>query len=333
MARNDSSAQDSFPQLRFDSRACCLDLADSTARLLERFRIGLFHLLQSAAGTEQRLWPWQALAGPLRRDTVWWLGAAVALGFTVVKLWRTRRWFLREESFWTLMLALAPMGFLFLHPHPWAYMLVLPCPLPRYVDGGLVAPSSPASNIDFPRWRGRPRASASIFSLQRTRPGVHTSARWRLHALDKSPPCANFETLRSRRIESSTLPASRTFLKPCTAEWYLDTLFKEPAREGDVDAGDEASRPRRMSMGAQHIANDTTPEKLPRPASREGTSCMSWLAGWFSTRAIPVSKQWNPGPHFLTLSSTRSGKPSEDEADQFTITQENTKTLGESLTK
>jgi len=70
----------------------------------------------------------EASAGSLRRDAGWRLGEAAEVGVKVAQRWRTRQRFLREQSFWTLMFALAPMGFLSLHSHPWAYMLVLPVP-------------------------------------------------------------------------------------------------------------------------------------------------------------------------------------------------------------
>jgi hypothetical protein len=184
-----------------------------------------------AVGTEQRFWPWTALAGTLRRDAVWWLGAAAAAIFTVAQLGRIRRRLIREQSFWNLMFALAPMGFLFLHPHPWAYMLVLPVPFLSLLMANLLTPRfQRATAISL--LGGIVLVLLLQFAAARNSPW---SAYLSSLAAPRSRQVATLRQLRElanpedKIIDPSGLAY---FLKPCTAEWYLDALFEGRAAKG-----------------------------------------------------------------------------------------------------
>jgi hypothetical protein len=185
-----------------------------------------------AAGTEVRMAPWESLGSTFRRDTVWWLGALLAVVATIWRLPRSRRALLAGRDLWTLGFALAPMGFLFLHPHPWAYMLVLPAPFLALLMAERLADAAP---------RPAPALVAGglalVLTLQWAAAG---SSPWQAYfnslAAPRDRQVATLRLLRERQIDGDRIfdPSGLAyFVEPCVSEWYLDTLFEESAERGN----------------------------------------------------------------------------------------------------
>ncbi len=184
-----------------------------------------------AAGTEARMAPWESLGGTFRRDTVWWLGSLLAVIATAWRLPRSRRALLAGRDLWTLGFALAPMGFLFLHPHPWAYMLVLPAPFLALLMAERLAEAAP---------RPAPALVAGglvvVLALQWA---ATRGSPWQQYpdslAAPRDRQVATLRLLRERQVEGDRIfdPSGLAyFVEPCVGEWYLDTLFEETAERG-----------------------------------------------------------------------------------------------------
>jgi hypothetical protein len=123
------------------------------------------------------------------------------------------------------------MGFLFLHPHPWAYMLVLPIPfLAVLMADLLIPPLQRATSVSL--LGGVVLALLLQFAVARNSPW---SAYLSSLAAPRTRQVATLRQLRDlaepedRIIDPSGLAY---FLRPCTAEWYLDALFEERAAKG-----------------------------------------------------------------------------------------------------
>ena len=184
-----------------------------------------------AAGAESSVAPWESLAGPLRRDAVWWLGALLAVIATIWRLPRRRRELIAGRDLWTLGFALAPLGFLVLHPHPWAYMLVPPAPFLALLMAERLADAAP---------RPAPALTAGALALVLALQWAATrSSPWQEYfdalAAPRERQVATLRLLRERQIEGDRIfdPSGLAyFIRPCIREWYLDTLFEEPAARG-----------------------------------------------------------------------------------------------------
>ncbi len=205
--------------------AALLGLGDELAAVYRTF-FGL------AAGASERLAPWESLAGTLRRDTVWWLGALLAVVATVWRLAAggARRLLERRDS-WTLAFALLPLGFLFLHPHPWAYMLTLPAPFLALLMAERLAEAAARPS---PRWVAAALAVVLVLQWAATR-----ATPWQVYldalAAPRGPQVETLRLLRARALPGDRIfdPSGMAyFVDPCIGEWYLDTLFREPARRG-----------------------------------------------------------------------------------------------------
>jgi len=184
-----------------------------------------------AAETETRMAPWESLAGTVRRDSVWWLGALLATIATIWRLPRSRRALLAGRDLWTLGFALAPLGFLFLHPHPWAYMLVLPAPFFARLMAERLADAAP---------RPAPALVAGGLALVLALQWAATrTSPWQEYfdavAAPRDRQVATLRLLRERQAEGDRIfdPSGLAyFVEPCVSEWYLDTLFEESAARG-----------------------------------------------------------------------------------------------------
>jgi hypothetical protein len=189
-----------------------------------------------AAGAETRPGPWEALGGTFRRDAVWWLVALAGVGGTLVRFrGRTLDAEVASPDLWALGLAAVPLGFLFVHPHPWPYMLALPAPFLAFLAARRF--------LEIPSARGRLAATASIVALV----GVQSLTRFSPFPVfsasltaRRDTEVATLELLRrvarpgDRIIDPSGLAY---FLPPCTRQWYLDSLFREKAWKGTWMAG------------------------------------------------------------------------------------------------
>ena len=184
-----------------------------------------------AAGTESRMAPWESLGSTFRRDSVWWLGALLAVIATIWRLPRSWPALVGGRDLWTLGFALAPMGFLFLHPHPWAYMLVLPAPFLALLMAERLADAAP---------RPAPTLVAGGLALVLALQWAATrGSPWQVYfdslAAPRDRQVATLRLLRERRIDGDRIfdPSGLAyFVEPCIGEWYLDTLFEESAERG-----------------------------------------------------------------------------------------------------
>ena len=184
-----------------------------------------------AARAEIRLDPWEALRPTFGRDATWWLMAVAAVGATLFRF-RGKRFDDEAPSpdLWALLFAGVSVGILFLHPHPWAYMLALPAPF--------LALLAARRFLEIPSVRGRLIAVAAIAALVTVQTLTRLSP---LPAFEASyterrdAEVANLRLLRrvarpgDRVVDPSGLAY---FLPPCTTQWYLDSLFREGARKG-----------------------------------------------------------------------------------------------------
>jgi hypothetical protein len=185
-----------------------------------------------ATGTETRQLPWESLGGTFRRDTVWWLGALLAVIATIWRLPRSRQTLLAGRDLWTLGFALAPLGFLFLHPHPWAYMLVLPAPFLALLMAERLVEAAP---------RPTPALAAGTLALVLVLQWAATRTNpWQEYfdslAAPRTRQVATLRLLRERLQDGDRIfdPSGLAyFVEPCVQEWYLDTLFEESAERGE----------------------------------------------------------------------------------------------------
>ncbi len=195
-----------------------------------------------------RLWPWQSsMATTFVRDLAFWLAAFAAAIGAILELVRRRPPGWREDvDVWALLFLIVTLGFPFVHPMPWPYMLALPAPFAAI----LLARRGAA----WARGRARLPALAAVaaavgFQTFAARSPVG-AAYWISLASPREPEVEALRLL--RRVAS---PSERVFdpsgmayfLPPCTRDWYIDSLFREGAREGtwmaEVPALDPAACP------------------------------------------------------------------------------------------
>ncbi len=185
-----------------------------------------------AAGTAERVAPWKALVGTLRRDTVWWLAALLAVTATCWRLAAARRPRLAGRDPWTLAFALVPLVFLLVHPHPWAYMLLLPAPFLALLMAERLAEATPRP---APALVGAALAAALALQWAATR-----ATPWQVYGESLAAPRAR-QVATLRLLRARAAPTDRIFdpsglayfVAPCIGEWYLDTLFREGAARGE----------------------------------------------------------------------------------------------------
>ncbi len=198
--------------------------------------VALYRGFVTVASGEPKLWPWQALGVTFTKDAIWWISAFLALALSARDLLRALRSGrdLRDPRTWGILFAGVPLLFLFIHPHPWAYMLAVPAPFLAYL----------MARVLLSRLRhGSPRRRASIVGVLGGAlllfylgtglwPGLHYVAALQV------PMTQQVETLRALRefaapeeriIDPSGLAY---FQAPCVKEWYLDALFGNLAAQG-----------------------------------------------------------------------------------------------------
>ncbi len=189
--------------------------------------------LRLGASAGARLWPWQSsMATTFVRDLAFWLAAFAAALAAALDLARRRPPAWREDpDVWALLFLAFTLGFPFVHPMPWPYMLALPAPFAAILlvrRAGVWA-------------RGRARlpalaAAAAAVCLQTFVFGSPVGAAYWISLASPREP--EVEALRLLRRVAS--PSDRVFdpsgmvyfLPPCTRDWYVDSLFREGAREG-----------------------------------------------------------------------------------------------------
>ncbi|MDL2716249.1 MAG: hypothetical protein PT977_00720, partial [Acidobacteriota bacterium] len=182
---------------------------------------------------ESRLWPWQSSMGvTFVRDLAFWLAAlAAVLGVTLdLARLRPRGW--REDpDVWALLFLVVTLGFPFVHPMPWPYMLALPAPFAAI----LIARRLPV----WARGRGRFAALAAVAAAicVQTFVAHHPvgEAYWASLAAPREPEVDALRLLRRMASPSDRIfdPSGMAyFLPPCTRDWYIDSLFREGARKG-----------------------------------------------------------------------------------------------------
>lgn len=181
-----------------------------------------FHL---AVGSK-KIWPWDALAEALGKDIFWWSLAFLSILLIVIGK-KTNK---SGPLLWASLFALVPLSFLFLHPHPWPYMLAISVPFcsvlmaAAFSDFFLNATRS--KNVMLicccllvvgfsrhPFWDSYAKALNASRSQQVT---VLRYLKQFAHPDDKV-------------IDPSGLVY---FLRPHETEWYTDTLFREKMLKG-----------------------------------------------------------------------------------------------------
>lgn len=170
------------------------------------------------ASEQPKVWPWQSLGRYLVKDSVWWL-----VGLAGLVLWlRQGRDAPSDIVRWSLGFTAASLVFLFVHPHPWPYLLAVCVPF-----------------IALPAARGfgsRSRVLSTVVALLVTLVALLPASAYR-SAL-RAPRGPEVATL--RWLQEASDPADRVFdpsglaffLPPCLNEWYLDNLFLHKALRG-----------------------------------------------------------------------------------------------------
>jgi hypothetical protein len=183
----------------------------------------------ATVGGESTRVPIATTLGPAAlRDLAWWLISIAALAALARSL-RQRR----ADPVDRLALAatLATLGVAVLHPHAWVYMLALPAPFVSLV----VARSLPGFT-EPKRLRTWFLLGAGAVLLQlvaggRTPLGTYVAEL-------RAPRAPEVRLLRELRrvasVNDEVLDPSGLvyFLRPCTRQWYLDTLFAERVAQG-----------------------------------------------------------------------------------------------------
>jgi hypothetical protein len=183
-----------------------------------------------AASAPGRLWPWRALEPAFARDAAWWVAGGAALGWSVVLLIRrSGEERMASPDLPAVTLALASLVFLFLHPHPWAYMLAPAAPFVAFLMVRRFLEMSP------------PARAASLLAifigllLQNAGPSPIGSMYWASFEAPRNKEVATLRLLRrvARPGEKVIDPSGLAyFLPPCRPDWYVDSLFLEATRQG-----------------------------------------------------------------------------------------------------
>jgi hypothetical protein len=166
-----------------------------------------------------------------RRDGAFWLAAGSSAAWVFFGPARPRAADLRESRvFWAAAFSVLTLVFLGVHPHPWPYMLALPAPFAALVSAHAAG------------------------ALWRRGPALALTAALSAVALQPLVSGTSIVTALSTTFESSRRPQERVlailrslarpgdrvldptglayFLRPCTAEWYVDGLLRPRARAG-----------------------------------------------------------------------------------------------------
>lgn len=196
----------------------------------------------AAAGSRHA--PWESpIARTFQLDAAFWTAGLLAAGLAAWDLARRRPAAWRDDpAVWALLFLALGLGFPFLHPTPWPYMLALPAPFAAI----LVARSAPAWFAGRRRAAALGSAAAAVVAQTFLLQAPVGAAYWTSLAAPREPEVEALRTL--QRLAS---PGEKVFdpsglayfLPPCTREWYLDTLFEPGARVGTWMADVEALSP------------------------------------------------------------------------------------------
>lgn len=197
---------------------------------------GFYRQFAGVASNAEHWWPWESLGPAFSRDAVWWIAGASALVVTIrvlSSLPPEAR--LVSPDLFAAVLAVAGLAFLFMHPHPWAYMLAPPAPFFAFLMARrlLEMPARVAAAV------------AALFALGLALQGsVGQGGPWVAYSASFNAPRApEVETLRmlkrlARPGEKVIDPSGLAyFLPPCQPEWYVDSIFLPAARVGHWMAG------------------------------------------------------------------------------------------------
>lgn len=195
---------------------------------------------------------WQSLGPAFVRDFSWWIFVFVLL------LWNIRHHEKSEMKIadrMALVLGLATLVLVILHPHAWPYMLALPAPFLSIAAGRCII-----RMLRTPE-NGRKLlvvvAAAVVlhFLVGKEFPG---SAYWRSFHAPRSEQLQTLHQL-AKIIQPQDCvfdPSGMTYdSRPCTREWYLDTLLLAPVRQGQwmTDAAGTLSTVRAIVVNSYRI--------------------------------------------------------------------------------
>lgn len=182
-----------------------------------------------AVGTVRRS-PWTVLGPSLQRDAAWWaLGVAAVLASLAVLPGLSPEQLRRSPDAWALGLAGVSLSFLFFHPRPFPYMLVLPTPFVAFLGARRLAGAGRGART------GAGLGAAAVLALQLAAGpapfGAHSES-------FLAPRTTQVEPL--RWLKSHASPGDRVldpsglayFLPPCTPQWYVDSVLEPRARTG-----------------------------------------------------------------------------------------------------
>ncbi len=187
----------------------------------------------------------RSIVEAFRHDGAFWLAAGAAAAWVFSGLARPRARQLRESRvFWAAAFSMLALVFTLVHPHPWPYMLALAVPFAALV----------VTHAAVALW---PRAPAFVVVASVV-----------AAALQPLISTAGIVTAISTTFESSRRPQERVlamlsslakpgdrvldpsglayFLRPCTAEWYVDSVLRPRVRGGwmnDLTASSLAACP------------------------------------------------------------------------------------------
>lgn len=203
--------------------------AIETLGLRSRFVETLTGFWDLAEGTT-RVSPAEVLGRPILGDFAWWMVTLFILVAAVAAQRRTAS--SRPEESVLVVFAGVTLSFVFLHPHPWAYMLALPCPF----LSALVARRWPERLTAGPSRRKWALAALVALLFQAAALQKSPLAPWtRGFAAERAPYVELLRRVqRQQRASDAVLDPSGLlfFVPPCTREWYVDTLFAEKVAEG-----------------------------------------------------------------------------------------------------
>ena len=171
---------------------------------------------------------WTELLAQLRNDTYWWALAAAATAMAI------RRQILGSALHITSIMAIPPIAFILVHPHPWPYMLVPCIPL--------------LSSLCITALATRPKTftmfaaclTLAVFAMPHHIHALQADGRDDLQLLAQ---LRAVQTSDDRVLDPS---GAAYFIKPATPDWYLDGLFRH-----------------RLAQGTWHPAPEN-PESLPQ---------------------------------------------------------------------
>ena len=171
---------------------------------------------------------WTELLAQLRNDTYWWALAATATAMAI------RRQILGSALHITSIMAIPPIAFILVHPHPWPYMLVPCIPL--------------LSSLCITALATRPKTftmfaaclTLAVFAMPHHIHALQADGRDDLQLLAQ---LRAVQTSDDRVLDPS---GAAYFIKPATPYWYLDGLFRH-----------------RLAQGTWHPAPEN-PESLPQ---------------------------------------------------------------------